>query len=358
VLTTKVITDVVTPGFYSLLECGKFLPLNPVDIRTTTETRIPGTGTHSSGFNGTCYLDQSIGPSWALTPWTVVVPGDDPTITAQVVNAAIADAKSAVFDALTWAAELKKTAAMFRDRWSKVNGFAIKAAARARRKARSRGLRNPAAILDLFTSYWLEYRYGWRPLMYDVRNAVKALQTSFDEKSICRGSSTTQVDLSDSLTYTGNVGALSYSVTEILTGSRIYRGKAWAEPLGNGAIYGFDPIVTAWELVPYSFVVDWFIGVGTWLEAVSPFSGAKLLGSMVSIKDDYELTQYTTLSWASSTESGGDTGRETRLKVKRYTRVPDPGTLPSWNPRLTVARIVDLVALVLQGRSRVYSYLR
>jgi hypothetical protein len=31
----------------------------------------------------------------------------------------------------------------------------------------------------------------------------------------------------------------------------------------------FNPLLTAWELVPFSFVVDWFIGIGDWLIAQS-----------------------------------------------------------------------------------------
>jgi hypothetical protein len=207
--------------------------------------------------------------------------------------------------------------------------------------------------------YWLEYRYAWRPLVHDVQDAVQALETSFDRMSVKSGGATVNQNLSASKTTIIAIPGGSASVSDLLSGSRTYRGKAYAKPDGNRVTVGFDPLVTAWELIPYSFVVDWFLHVGGWIQSVSPFSGATLLGSQYSIKDVYTMTQETSLTWSTAGHLGSDSGRKTVIEVERYTRVPTGGSIvPLWNPKVTVTRIVDLIALILQGRSKVARVLK
>jgi hypothetical protein len=38
-----------------------------------------------------------------------------------------------------------------------------------------------------------------------------------------------------------------------------------------------NPVNLAWELLPFSFVVDWFLPIGPYLEALSAFDGLTLL---------------------------------------------------------------------------------
>jgi hypothetical protein len=49
---------------------------------------------------------------------------------------------------------------------------------------------------------------------------------------------------------------------------------SWLEDISLNA----DPISTGWELVPFSFVVDWFVDVGRWLQQANRLSNARNLG--------------------------------------------------------------------------------
>jgi hypothetical protein len=47
---------------------------------------------------------------------------------------------------------------------------------------------------------------------------------------------------------------------------------------------------TLWELMPWSFVADWFVNVGSWLRVVSPIPGLNILGSWSTIIDERTTT--------------------------------------------------------------------
>ena len=43
-----------------------------------------------------------------------------------------------------------------------------------------------------------------------------------------------------------------------------------------------------WEVVPFSFVVDWFLNVGQWLRAATPDPRISILGNWISVVDEIE----------------------------------------------------------------------
>ena len=55
-----------------------------------------------------------------------------------------------------------------------------------------------------------------------------------------------------------------------------------------------NPFVTAWELVPYSFVIDWFINVGDWLQyqTATLASHASQRVACLSVKKDIISTTF------------------------------------------------------------------
>lgn len=47
-----------------------------------------------------------------------------------------------------------------------------------------------------------------------------------------------------------------------------------------------NPALLAWELLPYSFVVDWFLPVGNYLESLNAFSGFSFVSGWVSYRTE------------------------------------------------------------------------
>jgi len=112
-----------------------------------------------------------------------------------------------------------------------------------------------------------------------------------------------------------------------------------------------NPILTAWEIIPYSFVIDWFVNVGTYLESMSFLSLATnyTAAAGAKIKWDKEIT-----STPGSLASGwSQSSYENSLvaNAEMVLRAPSSlSNLPKVRVNLDVEKLVDLVALARQLR--------
>lgn len=58
-----------------------------------------------------------------------------------------------------------------------------------------------------------------------------------------------------------------------------------------------DIPATLWEIVPYSFVVDWFVNVGTWLNAVVPDPNVTVLGNWITRVYSFSCVEQVTFTF-------------------------------------------------------------
>jgi hypothetical protein len=349
-----------TPGFHKILKRGGLLPYNQYDVSTETEERKLGTIATHYQLPDSCTLKE-----WLVRqthgmvgdwPFTLEDPGIDGDVLTGVVNAAVAQARSNIFDALTFLAEFEQTKRMFRDSVHRIGDFGAKAAGKANRH--SRKTRRYA-----FHQYWLEYRYGWLPLLYSMRDLLDVIRRGQVIREF--GHSTQETTFTDTRQET-EATAPNEDVTwnEQINITRVYRGWASATcspffvPRG-----GVDPLVTSWEVLPYSFVIDWFIPIGTWLQAVSPLQPGSVSGSGGSVRTTLSRRLDASVEWhrpaGSSTDHWG-TGflGEHLLDIESYTRIPMGVSLPGWNPRISPVRMLDAVSLLLAQKARVFRLLR
>jgi hypothetical protein len=118
---------------------------------------------------------------------------------------------------------------------------------------------------DRVASNWLELQYGWMPLLSDT---YKALQFVTSERSAPPQSHWTgsaqekRENLFCNLSvHMGCLANIEYHVT-----IRFFPAS-FAPPSTADLLGMTDPLSVAWELVPYSFVLDWFLPIGAWLQA-------------------------------------------------------------------------------------------
>lgn len=123
---------------------------------------------------------------------------------------------------------------------------------------------------------WLEYQYGWKPLMSDIHSLYGILGGNLKSGAPLvygRGSghrsqstSSTQTDASTKI-YSKEFKFEQKVVCKI---HAKFDASKWRTASQVGLL---NPLAIGWELVPFSFVLDWFMPVGNVLEAMTARAG-------------------------------------------------------------------------------------
>lgn len=116
---------------------------------------------------------------------------------------------------------------------------------------------------------WLETAYGWTPLMADVQNAV-ALAMDLSESENNR-LGRTKAGAFAGRTFVTTAGTTTWPQREYRKVVERYRYTWLWEPRSGfiPAKFGIlNPLTVAWELVPFSFVADWFLPIGNWIASM------------------------------------------------------------------------------------------
>ncbi|DAD50913.1 maturation protein [ssRNA phage SRR5467091_9] len=351
---TKRIEDTVTPGYHSLKKCGKYLPFNSVLITTDTIEHIAGpvvaadiTATPPHLYRGMYYEHSS-----HLIP----EPTPSSSLTDAAVISAAANAASAVFDVLTWIAEINETVSTLHQIFRVFNQRTRLMAELAAEFRRQNRYGRARSAFDIFTELWLLGRFGVRPLFYDAMNVSQALALKLAKDLMVDGHGHQGESLDDEV----DTGFTDYNIwwkrriKTTLRGTFEHRGWAMSQfSSANAKRWGFDPFVTAWEKVPYSFVVDEFINIGGWIRTLIPSLKGEFRGIGMSLKASWVLETELTYIGQSGYSSGSWGPCITRYTRERYIREPTTIPFPPLLPQLSLPRLVDLVALVAAGRQRV-----
>lgn len=137
---------------------------------------------------------------------------------------------------------------------------------------------------------WLELQYGWKPLLHDVHGAVMRTmgraQTGLPVLTV-KGVSGEQRKFDDDLNdhplaRTRCIGKSDGSVFVRLDYEMDDQTLHAFSSLGLT-----NPAAIAWELVPYSFVVDWMLPIGDWLSVIDASLGLKFKGGSASYRERF-----------------------------------------------------------------------
>lgn len=273
-------------------------------------------------------------------------------INSGLVTSAAAELNSEAWDILTELAELPETLGMVYGGCKAIlnmysdlrrNPLGLLAqATEARLRKRSPAAyarytaRRTAKEVDAAAQVWMTYRYGIMPIVYSIGDALDFLTSKGFFRTIRKREDDTVTVKVGSSTHTLSIqercwGKMAIDLTK----------DSWTNGLSTA------PIVTAWELLPLSFVVDWALNVGDLLAALVPPSEAKEIRYQYSRKVDQDLT-----IWHSS-------GISLKGKFRFYNaRAVDPLMYArlEFKPNMTLKRSLDALALSWMGARK--SFLR
>jgi hypothetical protein len=158
--------------------------------------------------------------------------------------------------------------------------------------------------------HWLEFVYGWRPLLSDVFDSAEFMAQQA-AKSADRVNGTITASARGFVKYSGS------EMNNLMGHTNTWGGYESEYKVRYTAQYRLEsqarqllaqtgitnPMLLAWELLPYSFVVDWFVPVGTYLESLTAFDGFDLVTDRSFVNTKLKVV-YTLNYNASGAEAG------------------------------------------------------
>lgn len=178
------------------------------------------------------------------------------------MNSALAEANSAEWDVATFLGEAPETIAYL---GGKLQSLANLLSSKGRRRIvkRLKKPKKPGA-----TDRWLEYRYAIMPMLYDMDDALKALNFMYRGFRTARGKANYSSSIDNTQIQYGVTHKRTVGSYECLVRAAIY--SIFTEEQEARLRYGFWLPSAAWEITKMSFVVDWAIGIGDALAALRP----------------------------------------------------------------------------------------
>lgn len=358
-----------TPGYFRLKAQNAILPVNPLLEESLDFYAEDGSmSAHHTGGGG--YAMQGVIPlhtvlKGKIPSWTTVP--SIPSVAASRYNdlavTAISDARQEMFDSLTFLAELEKTVELFKSCVTRYTQRALVVDKRARiayktAKAGRWAPTSTSAAMAAFSATWLEYRYGWTPLVFEMEALYKQyleLEAMFHRIRGTSGDiSTTSLSSSTSSAasfYTTNLsssGGWLWKVKRSLEQKVVVKSKCLLELSSSFRTSG-DPLVTLYEVIPYSWIADWFVNIGESIRAFSPFQQGEIKSCSVTTVLQGKIV-WESLRPSDTTYVKLDSfvpSRFEMIREQKHRFAYTPSFSLSLRCELNLRRIADAVSLVL-----------
>lgn len=232
---------------------------------------------------------------------------------------------------------------------------------RARRRFNSQYLVDQGKAIG---NAWLELQYGWKPLLSDVYGSMETLakvnsggnpNTVYKKVSGFARRYSEEHEITNhalgsnrGVNRTDHFGSFSVSVRFGVTFA------VSSPPLASLKSVGItNPLLLAWELLPYSFVVDWFLPIGNYLESLDATAGLTFVDGYVTTFTRRQFKNLTVQAYASpsgyrvvngtTVESRRDV-RCVREVLSTFPKVP----MPRFKNPLSTSHVASAMALLLQ----------
>lgn len=175
------------------------------------------------------------------------------------------------FDALTFLAELRKTVSLILN---------------VHKTAALHLAKKPSQVSS--SKAWLEWNYGWMQIVRDIMSIMGAFDP---QKGLIqryqKGSSTVYNDTETKVIRLPNGEGYTAVVED--TVSLGLRGVYAAKVVADLRTF-FNPLLTLYELIPYSFVLDWFVSFGSALRSISSDLIASTSTGCICYRAEYTRT--------------------------------------------------------------------
>lgn len=245
---------------------------NPYQMSSKRQVRVPAARyRRTTG----AYVDSPLfyGTTLWLPPFSAFTATDEIKLWGKLAD----DVRDHSFNLAVSGAELGQTLGMIVERVQSLTG--------AFRSARKGDFKKMLQILKAgkprggfkstdVSGIWLEAQYGWKPLAADIHSGMEFLES---QTAAPRGFSYERQQ-SSRLSKEVSNSPPTYGILAEGTVTRKYRIE-FTEQLSMARSLGLlNPASVLWEKLPWSFVIDWLVPVGTYLDVIGtiPYINATL----------------------------------------------------------------------------------
>lgn len=201
-----------------------------------------------------------------------------------------------------------------------------------------------------FADNFLEFHFGWAPLVGDMQSAMEVLDTTppIRPTRVRRGGTRrtfSEVTTTSGNTVTKTTTTVDYSTSFELSGL-VRMTNSDAALAGNMGL--LNPLTLVYEAVPFSFVLNWFVNVEEYLQGFTGLVGYSIENPCITFFGK-SITQYNRWNQYLAQAPYGAYATIERIALMRV-----PGAIPrpqlSFRPieGLSATRGITAIALLLQ----------
>lgn len=362
--------SVNTPGFRHIKK--NMLPDNPFSYSRVRYRDNPAYLTITTSSGSTRYY-------YGSTSYTYFTPAPAPVFDSALYNKVLA--KLAKRTDADISANLAQDVVQFKQLNNLIGGSAQKIA-KAIEQVRQKNFRGAAKALssdskvqssmiartnkrhDAATN-WLQMQYGWKILLKEIEDLMRILADSIKDNPPVRRE--TSYGRSDSGRIemqgpfiSGSTRRFPMDISEINSVKIVLKYSLTNKQIAYAQQLGFlNPVNLAWEVIPYSFVADWFIPIGPYLETLSSFQGMTLRGGSVTrVNRQWVNASFTDFSdpGSGTTFAGGGSYEREYFSIQRSPLGDFPrAELPLPKNPISVEHSLNALALIQVAFGKKYS---
>jgi hypothetical protein len=143
-------------------------------------------------------------------------------------------------------------------------------------------------------SGWLIYRYGLLPAIRDITQILESRHAPVGKRRKTSRATISErkvaIDIKPTVDYGGWTSNIMRKTEDVVEIRAMSLDEYYADSLTNAGFTAKGLMGLPWELIPFSFVADWFVNVGDFLYAHMPSFGYKQLGSCLVTTRDRQTT--------------------------------------------------------------------
>jgi hypothetical protein len=213
---------------------------------------------------------------------------------------------------------------------------------------------------ERMANFWLQFQYGWKPLLNDIYSGIQLVNNLLKgEEARFTVVRRIQTDLVVKPCSTNTTRFPTYEAEQSAQGSvevryRFKVSDSFASFLNGLGI--LNPAYAVWVGLPFSFVIDWILPVGTWLEALTGHIGLTFTSGYCTTRSwGVQSIAATSANPLYGLPKAGQTGRATaraeRAYITREVFLAWPGFLPYIRfPFSSNERVASALALIRNSR--------